>query len=128
MEDQDRPLPRDPLFEMPTYLLFELGRLVRRTAHEVFSGEPLRMAHALVLACVAADGPLSQREVSERLRLDPGDVVGLVDALEEAGYVERRRDPGDRRRYRLDVTEAGRLFLARTRENRARLNETQFAP
>ncbi|TMQ91968.1 winged helix-turn-helix transcriptional regulator [Actinomadura soli] len=121
---EDRP---GPLHESPTYLMFELMRLARRTSARMFPGH-LRMPHMLVLECVARLGPLSQREVAEHLRMDPGDLVGVVDALEEAGSVRRRRDPGDRRRYALEATEDGRLALGTTLDDRARLNEALFEP
>lgn len=117
----------DPLHESPAYLLFEMVRLARRTATRMCPGR-LRLPHLLVLSCVARLGPLSQREVAERLRMDPGDLVGIVDALEEAGHVERRRDPDDRRRYALEATEDGRLFLGRSLDDRTRLNEALFEP
>ncbi|WUI03385.1 MarR family winged helix-turn-helix transcriptional regulator [Spirillospora sp. NBC_00431] len=121
---EDRP---GPLCESPTYLMFELMRLARRTSARMFPGR-LRLPHMFVLACVARLGPLSQREVAEHLRMDPGDLVGIVDALEEAGHVRRRRDPGDRRRYALEATEDGRLALGASMDERARLNETLFEP
>ncbi|MER7546765.1 MarR family winged helix-turn-helix transcriptional regulator [Spirillospora sp. NPDC127506] len=117
----------DPMYDSPTYLMFEAVRLVRRTGARMFPGQP-RLPHLLVLWCVARSGPLSQREVAERLRMDAGDLVGIVDALEKAGHVERRRDPEDRRRYALDATEDGRLFLGESLAARARLNEVLFAP
>ena len=121
---EDRP---DPLCASPTYLLFETGRLVRRTSARMFPDQP-GLPHLLVLSCVARQGPLSQRQVAERLRLDAGDLVGIVDALERAGHVLRRRDPEDRRRYALDATEDGRLFLGACLDNRARLDDALFAP
>ncbi|MFA1543715.1 MarR family winged helix-turn-helix transcriptional regulator [Actinomadura monticuli] len=117
----------DPMYDSPTYLMFETVRLVRRTAARMLPGQP-RLPHLLVLWCVARSGPLSQREVAERLSMDPGDLVGIVDTLEKAGHVERRRDPGDRRRYALDATENGRLFLGESLDARVRLNELLFEP
>jgi DNA-binding MarR family transcriptional regulator len=40
-------------------------------------------------------------------------VVGLIDRVEAAGWVERRPDPDDRRVNRLYLTEAGRGLLAK---------------
>ncbi|GAA4153611.1 MarR family winged helix-turn-helix transcriptional regulator [Actinomadura keratinilytica] len=121
--------PYDPLLRGPAYLVAELMKLIRREAAGTLPGaERMRPPAVLVLACVAAEGGLSQRQVSERLRMDPADVVSLVDILEESGYLERRRDPADRRRYRLDATEDGRLFLSRRREASRRLNQRLFAP
>ncbi|MEU8801810.1 MarR family transcriptional regulator [Spirillospora sp. NPDC048819] len=121
---EDRP---DPLYDSPSYLMFEMVRLVRRTAARKFPGQP-RWPHLLVLWCVGRFGPLSQREVAGRLSMDAGDLVGIVDALEEAGHVERRRDPGDRRRYALEITEDGRVFLSECLDARLRLNEMLFEP
>ncbi|WP_161602718.1 MarR family winged helix-turn-helix transcriptional regulator [Thermomonospora catenispora] len=128
--------PPEPLLRVPTYLVAELMKLIRResareSANAPPTGDPadcLPVPAVLVLACVAAEGPMSQRQVSERLRMDPADVVGLVDMLEGHGYVRRRRDPADRRRYALDVTEDGRLFLSRRREAGLRFNRRLFAP
>lgn len=60
-----------------------------------------------VLAVVHGQQPVSQREISERLGLDASDVVSVLDILEEAGLVERRRDPHDRRRHAVVVTSLG---------------------
>ena len=44
-----------------------------------------------------ADGPLTQRDLGERLSLTSGAVTMLVDRLERAGWVHRRPHPSDRR-------------------------------
>jgi DNA-binding MarR family transcriptional regulator len=48
--------------------------------------------------------------------MDAKNVVLLLNELEDIGYVVRRRDPEDRRRHRVQITEAGRQTLARARE------------
>jgi DNA-binding MarR family transcriptional regulator len=65
------------------------------------------------LAVLAADGPLSQQQLSRRQGIDRTTTVAVVDELEDAGAVERRRDPFDRRAYQLHVTPAGRGLLLR---------------
>jgi DNA-binding MarR family transcriptional regulator len=60
-----------------------------------------------------ADGPVSQREVAERTGIDASDVVDLVDRLEKAGHLRRRRDELDRRRYALELTPAGQDAIDR---------------
>ena len=42
----------------------------------------------------------------------PSRLVALVDALEQRGLVERRRNPGDRRNYELHLTAAGHQAMA----------------
>jgi DNA-binding MarR family transcriptional regulator len=81
-----------------------------------------------VLDAVAQLEPVSQREVSSVLLLDPSDLVSLVDILERAGLVERRRDPADRRRYALEVTMAGQLAVARLRDIAQEAYEEVLAP
>ena len=60
-----------------------------------------------VIAVVARHQPVSQREISDQLGLDASDVVGVLDLLEAAHLVQRRRDPADRRRHAVVLTEAG---------------------
>ena len=66
-----------------------------------------------VLTVVSQRGPVSQREVCDWLGVHASDMVDLVDQLEHLGWVARRRDPTDRRRYQLTITAEGRKTLAR---------------
>lgn len=66
-----------------------------------------------VLALAAGDSGLSQRELAEFLRLDPSQVVSLVDDLQSRGLVERRPDPADRRMNVVAATAAGRALAGR---------------
>ena len=56
---------------------------------------------------------LTQQELAERLYVTKGNVSGLVDRLVEAGLVERRASPGDRRSHALHLTRAGRRLAER---------------
>ncbi|HTX00947.1 MAG TPA: MarR family transcriptional regulator [Acidimicrobiales bacterium] len=51
-----------------------------------------------------ADGPLTQRELGERLSITSGAVTMLVDRLEAAGWVTRRPHPQDRRYTLLELS------------------------
>ncbi|MGJ3264300.1 MAG: MarR family winged helix-turn-helix transcriptional regulator [Salinarimonas sp.] len=51
---------------------------------------------------------ITQGELAQRLYVTKGNVSGLVDRLVEAGLVERRPIPGDRRSHALHLTPAGR--------------------
>jgi MarR family transcriptional regulator, lower aerobic nicotinate degradation pathway regulator len=85
------------------YLLSLTGREARR-----------RMAAQVSLPQVAllAALPGSQRELGERLRKDPADMVRLIDAAEADGLVVRELDPHDRRRRVVTATDAGGRALA----------------
>ena len=56
---------------------------------------------------------LTQQELAERLYVTKGNVSGLVDRLVEAGLVERRAIPGDRRSHALYLTRDGRRLVER---------------
>ncbi|GAA2594084.1 MarR family winged helix-turn-helix transcriptional regulator [Actinomadura fulvescens] len=120
--------PPDPLLRVPTYLMFELIRLARRRSAELYPQEPLRLPHTLALAWLAGRGPMSQRELSERLSVDQGDLVSVIDLLERQGYVERHRDTRDRRRYALHLTDSGRRALHDRRVRGERVNELLLDP
>jgi DNA-binding MarR family transcriptional regulator len=54
--------------------------------------------------------------------------VAVVDELERAGFVERRRDPRDRRAYALHATPAGRRVLDRGAKAARQAEERFLAP
>jgi DNA-binding MarR family transcriptional regulator len=64
-----------------------------------------------VLQTLTELGPHSQHELSQLLHVNRTMMVALIDAMEEAGLVERRRNPSDRRSYALEPTAAGRNLL-----------------
>lgn len=63
------------------------------------------------LAFLAA-GPRSGREIAAETRLSPAAVTALVDRLAARGLVERRGDPGDRRRVMVALTPAAERLAA----------------
>src|SRR5512133_665606 len=126
----DEPMP-EPDVATLTHRLAALTRraIGERMAQESWAHEAgFRPGCIGVLRVVAAREPVSQREVSEALMLDPSDLVTLVDILERAGLVERRRDPADRRRYALEVTPRGQLAVVRLREINREATAELLAP
>ncbi|MDX2376382.1 MarR family winged helix-turn-helix transcriptional regulator [Microbacterium sp. LRZ72] len=96
--------------------------LARANALSVASGNAalapfgLKVRSYAVLALAAQDTRPSQREISEYLRLDPSQVVALVDDLQNRSLVSRQPDPADRRANVVLITSEGReLFGAAER-------------
>ena len=64
-----------------------------------------------VLIAIDSQAPLSQQEVAHRLGVDRTTMVLLIDELESKRLVQRRRDPDDRRKNVVVLTDAGRTTL-----------------
>jgi DNA-binding MarR family transcriptional regulator len=79
------------------------------------------------LAVLDQEGPLSQLRLAERQGIDRTTMVAVIDDLEQAGAVERRRDPLDRRRYALHLTARGRGLLRRATAAEAEAEERFLA-
>lgn len=73
----------------------------------------LKVRSFSVLSLAVDEQPPTQREIAEFLRLDPSQVVALVDDLESRGLVARETDPRDRRAKVVAVTAAGRELYDR---------------
>jgi DNA-binding MarR family transcriptional regulator len=72
----------------------------------------LRPQQFAILITLSKVGEASQQELCQTLGIDSGNMVELVDTLETLGYARRRRDPRDRRRYLLAMTEPGQAAFA----------------
>ncbi|AHH97956.1 MarR family transcriptional regulator [Kutzneria viridogrisea] len=76
--------------------------------------EPMGLTHPqyLVMLALWEDSPLSVRDLSGLLQLDPGTLSPLLKRLEAAGYVRRERDRQDERLLAVTLTESGRALRA----------------
>ncbi|GAA4617265.1 MarR family winged helix-turn-helix transcriptional regulator [Saccharopolyspora hordei] len=98
-----------PLADDIGFLLSRAGGMVLGAVNKALVplGLKVRAYSVLVLACEHAAG-VNQRTVATTLGLDPSQIVGLVDELEERGLVRRTPDPADRRNRLIAATEEGR--------------------
>jgi DNA-binding MarR family transcriptional regulator len=94
-----------------TLLLTRLSRAVYRRANEDVLG--MKMKEFVALSYLLHSPGIGQRELSERLMLDPNNTVLLLNALEMRDFAERKRHPEDRRRHIVDITPDGVEALER---------------
>jgi DNA-binding MarR family transcriptional regulator len=88
------------------FLLARASGVALRAANVALQPQRLRARQLTVLRLVGA-GPLSQREISEVLGLDPSNVVSLLDDLEEQGLIRRAVSRHDRRTRLVSLTRRG---------------------
>ncbi|WP_442811580.1 MarR family transcriptional regulator [Streptosporangium sp. NBC_01755] len=72
--------------------------------------EPMGLTHPqyLVMLALWEQAPLSVKELSKLLRLDPGTLSPLLKRLEAVGYIRRQRDGQDQRVLAVSLTPEGR--------------------
>lgn len=88
--------------------LFQLHNRLERRLSDGLSAHGTTLAQYDVLMTLWHGDGITQQELAERLLVTKANVVGLVDRVGAAGWVERRQDPADRRVNRLYLTDAGR--------------------
>jgi MarR family transcriptional regulator, organic hydroperoxide resistance regulator len=95
----------------------------------------LSAAEINALANLGGGGTVNVRQLSEKTGIRTSTLTGLLDRLENRGYLTRELDPADRRSFRLPLTETGQAVAARVlgavaeleRDALARLSATQLA-
>ena len=95
-------------------LIDHLARVGRRAMDASLAdvADGLRPRHLIALRLFRERGPMPQHGLGEALCLDPSNVVGLLNELEERGLITRRRDTADRRRHIVELSPTGAAELA----------------
>ena len=86
-------------------------------------GKPVSVAEAHGVMELARGGPLVQKEIASRLRMEKSTVSRLVGMLEARGWVRSARSSEDGRAVEVKLTEAGE----RAAENIAEARRAKFA-
>jgi DNA-binding MarR family transcriptional regulator len=107
-------LPKE-LLDSSAFLLKRLGFLAKSQSMEAYEGLGLHPYHHAILAVLDEGSRETQGAIADALGYDRGQLVGLLDELEDRGYVDRRRDPADRRRHIVRLTPDGKRALAKLR-------------
>ena len=92
-----------------TERVMRVAHLIRRAAMASLAPLDLTPAQSRALRTIAKSGqPIRMGELAANLGVVPRSATGLVDALQEAGLVERTVDPANRRSVLVTLTEPGR--------------------
>ena len=92
-----------------TERVMRVAHVIRRSAMASLAPLDLTPAQSRALRTISkADSPIRMGELASTLGVVPRSATGLVDALQEAGLVERTVDPANRRSVLVTLTERGR--------------------
>ena len=100
-----------------------IGRLHHMAFRSVLAEDALPPAQVQALKVIIHSPGMSQRELSDRLRIQRATTTVMLQKMEKAGYIDRRADPMDQRIYRIYPTEAA---LAMEEQDR-KLVDSYFA-
>jgi DNA-binding MarR family transcriptional regulator len=99
-------------------LLAHLARVGQREAESSLPAD-LRTAHLMLLTLLRDHGATTQTGLAEALRLDPSNLVGLLNDLERRGMITRQHHPDDRRRHIVRIADEGITELQTTERSLA---------
>lgn len=106
------------------FLAREVTGLFRLRFEEVMRAYQLKPNQYLLLQVLRDEGAAAQQALGQRLGMDRTTTMQSVQALADAGLVDRQDDPADRRVYRVSLTNAGRQLLD-VLETRLRASEDE---
>ena len=102
-------------------LLTRLSKLIHRKTPEELLG--MRWRHVMVLSYLAERDGVAQQDLGDVIGVDPNNLVLLLNELEALDFARRRRDPEDRRRHIVELTDTGRAALLRAERARETIED-----
>jgi len=93
------------------FLMSDITRLMRKHFDRRATAFGLTRAQWRALQWLNTKPGMYQSELAEQLEMEPIAIGRVIDRLEAAGFVERRADPSDRRRWQLILTARARAVL-----------------
>jgi DNA-binding MarR family transcriptional regulator len=129
-QTRPRTVPQLPeeLVASATFLLKRLGFAAKERTMKAYEGTGLHPYHHAILLVLDEGSAETQGSIADALGYDRGQLVGLLDELEEQGLIERRRDPEDRRRHLVRLTPDGKRALKRLRALSQEIEDEFLAP
>src|SRR3982074_2764754 len=112
-------------------LLEHLARVGRRAFEVTLQPGGLRPRHLIALKLLSEQGPASQQALADSLSLDPSNVVGLLNELEERKLITRPRRPpvsADRRRHIVELSPRGHKELCGAYDRLRRIDDDLLSP
>ena len=113
-------------YDLLPFEIAETAHALRRSFDRRVAPLGVTRAQWRALAWIARAPGLRQVELADHLDIEPITLCRIVDRLDEAGLVERRRDPDDRRAWRLHLTPKGVPLVEKLRALAGELAKEAF--
>jgi len=97
------------------FLMADVTRLLRRAFDERARGIGVTRPQWRVLTVLARNEGINQNMLADRLEVEPITLSRMVDRMQDAGLVERRADPADRRAWKLYLSDNATPLIAELR-------------
>jgi MarR family transcriptional regulator, organic hydroperoxide resistance regulator len=97
-----------PMFQTIGYLMVQVSRAHRNQAAVVLADLGLYIGQEILLMYLWENDGLIQSELAELMQVEPPTLTKMLNRMEKAGLLERRRDDSDARICRVYLTQEGR--------------------
>ena len=111
-----------------TYVkLMRAADSVTSRVHKHLASAGLTVSQFGVLEAINNHGPLSQRDLGQKILRSSGNITMVIDNLEKRRLVRRERDLSDRRIFIINLTGAGRKLIRKIIPSHAALITHEFS-
>jgi MarR family transcriptional regulator for hemolysin len=90
-----------------------LYRLYDMWCQPILAREKITASHWIMMRILLEQGDINQLELGQRAGIPATTMVSALDGLEQRELIRRSRDPQDRRKYYIGITDSGRILLNR---------------
>jgi MarR family 2-MHQ and catechol resistance regulon transcriptional repressor len=113
MQDRDRDR-KNKMRALNTYTkLMRAAESITARTHRHLSSKGLTISQFGVLEALYHLGPLSQKEIGQKILRSGGNITMIIDNLEKRDLVRRRRDKTDRRVFIVHLTDEGNKLISK---------------
>lgn len=113
--------------DRPGIALAVSGQIANGRIRKALAVHGLKPAHGYVLMLLSDRGAMNQQAVLEALDMDPSMLVAILNDLEHDQLAGRRRDPADRRRHIVEISDRGSALATDIRRAIAAVEAELFA-
>ena len=94
-------------------VLWKAAKAIEQVDRTSIAGTGMQLSEFAIMEVLKHKGPLPITALGEKVLLTSGSMTAAIDRLEAKGYVRRRRDAADGRRFLVHLTDVGRSVIDR---------------